>query len=64
MVRSTIDLAHQLGLVVVAEGTEDWETVQLLSELGCDYAQGYVVGHALPLTDLLAMTTMRLSDAA
>jgi EAL domain-containing protein (putative c-di-GMP-specific phosphodiesterase class I)/GGDEF domain-containing protein len=64
MVRSTIDLAHQLGLAVVAEGTEDWETVQLLSELGCDYAQGYVVGHALPLTDLLAMTTMRLSDAA
>jgi EAL domain-containing protein (putative c-di-GMP-specific phosphodiesterase class I)/GGDEF domain-containing protein len=64
MVRSTIDLAHQLGLAVVAEGTEDWETVQLLSALGCDYAQGYVVGRALPLTDLHAMATMKLSDAA
>ena len=43
MVRSTIDLAHQLGLSVVAEGVEDWETVKLLTELGCDYAQGFVI---------------------
>jgi EAL domain-containing protein (putative c-di-GMP-specific phosphodiesterase class I)/CHASE2 domain-containing sensor protein/GGDEF domain-containing protein len=64
MVQSTIDLAHQLGLTVVAEGAEDWDTVKLLTELGCDYAQGYAVGRALALADLLSMAGMRLSNAA
>jgi EAL domain-containing protein (putative c-di-GMP-specific phosphodiesterase class I) len=64
MVQSTIDLAHQLGLTVVAEGAQDWDTVKLLTELGCDYAQGYAVGRALALADLLSMAGMRLSNAA
>lgn len=41
MVRSTINLAHELGLQVVAEGIEDQQTFELLRELGCDYGQGY-----------------------
>lgn len=41
IVRSTIDLAHNLGLKVVAEGVEDAETLQMLAELKCDYAQGF-----------------------
>ena len=41
MVRSTINLAHELGLQVVAEGIEDQQTLDLLRGLGCDYAQGY-----------------------
>ena len=41
IVRSTIDLAHNLGLNVVAEGIENAETLELLIELGCDGAQGY-----------------------
>jgi diguanylate cyclase (GGDEF)-like protein len=41
IVRTTIDLAHNLGLEVVAEGVEDSKTVQELAELGCDYYQGY-----------------------
>lgn len=53
MVRSTIDLAHELGLQVVAEGVEDWETVAALDALGCDYAQGYVIGKAMPIEELL-----------
>ena len=44
MVRSTINLAHELGLEVVAEGIEDEESLRLLKELGCDYAQGYFIG--------------------
>jgi len=41
IVRSTIDLAHNLGLKVIAEGVEDKDTYDLLAILGCDYIQGY-----------------------
>jgi EAL domain-containing protein (putative c-di-GMP-specific phosphodiesterase class I) len=44
IVRSTIELAHNLGLQVVAEGVEDELTARLLVELGCDRAQGYFFG--------------------
>ena len=44
IVRSTIGLAHDLGLRVVAEGIEDQATWDLLTELGCDVAQGYAIG--------------------
>jgi len=47
IVRSTIDLGHNLGLVVVAEGVENRETWDLLREAGCDVAQGYFVSHPL-----------------
>ena len=40
IVRSTIDLAHNLGLTVVAEGVEDEITLDMLVEYGCDSAQG------------------------
>jgi diguanylate cyclase (GGDEF)-like protein len=41
IVRSTIDLAHNLGLKVIAEGVEDKDTYDLLTILGCDFIQGY-----------------------
>ena len=41
IVRAIIDLGHNLGLTVVAEGVEDDETLQRLRALGCDRAQGY-----------------------
>ncbi|HEV3096011.1 MAG TPA: EAL domain-containing protein [Candidatus Dormibacteraeota bacterium] len=41
IVKSTIDLGHNLGLSVVAEGVEDEKTVQLLREYGCDLIQGF-----------------------
>jgi diguanylate cyclase (GGDEF)-like protein/PAS domain S-box-containing protein len=41
IVRSTIDLGHNLGLKVVAEGVEDETTAQLLREYGCDFIQGF-----------------------
>jgi diguanylate cyclase (GGDEF)-like protein len=43
IVQSTIELAHNLGLVVVAEGVEDAATLAELGRFGCDYAQGYFI---------------------
>ena len=48
IVRSTVGLAHDLGLTVVAEGVEDLETWDLLTALGCDVAQGYFISRPLP----------------
>jgi len=44
IVRSAIDLAHNLGLKVVAEGVEMVSAVELLEEFGCDQLQGYHFG--------------------
>jgi len=52
IVIATIQLAHSLGLDIVAEGIEDAEVLQRLSELGCDYAQGRYICDALPLAEL------------
>ncbi len=52
IVRSTVDLAHNLGLQVVAEGVETLEHVEALGRLNCDMAQGFFISPALP-ADLL-----------
>jgi diguanylate cyclase (GGDEF)-like protein/PAS domain S-box-containing protein len=52
IVRSTIDLGHNLGLTVVAEGVENETTWELLTRLGCDGAQGYYFSRPLPDSDL------------
>ena len=52
IVRSTVDLAHSLGLRVVAEGVEDALTKELLAELGCDEVQGFHLGRPLRGHDL------------
>lgn len=46
--RATIQLAHNLGLAVVAEGVEDQRTWDLLAAMGCDAAQGYHVSRSMP----------------
>ena len=56
MVRSTILLAHDLGLQVVAEGVEDEATTILLRSLGCDYAQGYFVAEPMSFEELCRVT--------
>ena len=48
IVRSTIDLARNLGLVVTAEGVEDDATRRKLEQMGCDLAQGYELCRPLP----------------
>jgi diguanylate cyclase (GGDEF)-like protein len=52
IVRSTIDLAHNLGLAVVAEGVETQASWNRLAALGCDAAQGYWMSRPLPAADL------------
>ena len=54
IVRSTIELGHNLGLRMVAEGVEDAETWDMLKALGCDVIQGYHLSRPLPESDLLA----------
>jgi diguanylate cyclase (GGDEF)-like protein len=51
IVQSTIDLAHNLGLTVIAEGVESDETWRRLRTLGCDVAQGWLIGRPLPAAD-------------
>ncbi len=53
IVRSTIDLGHNLGLRVVAEGVEDETAMRTLEELDCDIAQGYFLGRPTPAAELL-----------
>ncbi len=53
IVRSMIDLGHNLGLEVVAEGVEHGDDLHLLQRLGCDLAQGYHLSPPLPLDELL-----------
>jgi len=48
IVRSIIDLAHNLGLTVVAEGVETTEILERLNALGCDIAQGYLISRPIP----------------
>jgi EAL domain-containing protein (putative c-di-GMP-specific phosphodiesterase class I)/ABC-type amino acid transport substrate-binding protein len=53
IVRSTILMARELGLVTVAEGVEDDQTLQLLKKNGCDIAQGYVISRPLPEAEFI-----------
>jgi diguanylate cyclase (GGDEF)-like protein len=52
LVRATIQLGHDMALRVVAEGIEDVATLELLSELGCDLAQGYFISRPMPANKL------------
>lgn len=53
IVRAAIDMAHSLGLKVTAEGVETSDVLQLLSAMGCDCAQGYLIAKPQPLKELL-----------
>jgi diguanylate cyclase len=52
IVRSVVDLAHNLGLKVTAEGLEEGAAWGLLGELGCDIAQGYWIAKPMPAEQL------------
>lgn len=53
LVKSTIDLAHSLGLKVTAEGVETATALALLKGMGCDIAQGYFIGRPMLIADLI-----------
>ena len=51
IVKSIVDLAHNLGLKVIAEGIEDQQVLNILHQKGCDYAQGFFIGRPMPATE-------------
>jgi len=52
IVRAIVDLGHNLGLRVAAEGVEDRATLDLLRAMGCDSAQGYYLGRPMPAAEV------------
>jgi EAL domain-containing protein (putative c-di-GMP-specific phosphodiesterase class I) len=54
MVRKTIEIGHELGMKVIAEGVETEEQLEFLRANGCDLAQGYFFSRPMPLEDLLS----------
>jgi EAL domain-containing protein (putative c-di-GMP-specific phosphodiesterase class I) len=52
LVRATVELGHALGLRVVAEGIEDAATLEMLTSVGCDVAQGYFICRPMPATEV------------
>jgi diguanylate cyclase (GGDEF)-like protein len=63
IVRSTIDLAHNLGLKVVAEGVESHEAWRRLEDLGCDLAQGFHVSRPVPAEAMTRLLVERRAAA-
>jgi diguanylate cyclase len=63
LVRSMIDLAHHLGMDVVAEGIEDQATFDLVKEFGCDMAQGNHIAAPRPIDEFLALLDSARSAA-
>jgi EAL domain-containing protein (putative c-di-GMP-specific phosphodiesterase class I) len=61
LVRCMIDLAHNLGMQVVAEGVESEGVYQQLVELGCDAVQGYHVHRPAPAVDVAGWIEQRLA---
>jgi diguanylate cyclase (GGDEF)-like protein len=53
IVRSTIELSHELGMQMVAEGVEDEAALQMLRAWGCDVAQGYHIARPMPAEQLI-----------
>ena len=64
IVRSIIDLGHNLSLNVVAEGVEDAYTWERLAEMRCTSAQGYFLSHPLPVSALMPWFDAREAAAA
>jgi diguanylate cyclase (GGDEF)-like protein len=52
IVRSVVDLGHNLALTVVGEGVESEDVLVALRDAGCDIAQGFLLAHPMPLDDL------------
>ena len=64
MVRSTVALAHELGMKVVAEGIEDRACLDMLGEMGCDTAQGYHIARPMSADAMMDFLGDRQRQAA
>jgi len=52
-VAAIVTMAHSLNMTVVAEGVETQAQLDMVREIGCDVAQGYLLGHPLPPNEFL-----------
>jgi EAL domain-containing protein (putative c-di-GMP-specific phosphodiesterase class I)/CheY-like chemotaxis protein len=57
MVGSLIELGHNLGLKICAEGVENRAALDMLAIMGCDRCQGYFISRAIPASDIASFTT-------
>ena len=64
IVRSTIELARNLGLRTVAEGVEDQRTWDRLCQLGCDVAQGFVLSRPIPADEFTTWLDARVASSS
>ncbi len=64
IVHSVIDMAHILGLKVIAEGVENGTVLKLLASLGCDLAQGYHISRPLPAKIITPQLSLGSWDAS
>lgn len=64
LVKIMIDIGHQFGMRVVAEGIENADALQALKELGCDYGQGYFFTRPLPRAEFEQWLQERESELA
>jgi diguanylate cyclase (GGDEF)-like protein len=60
---TVVRLASELGMTVVAEGVENVMQLEVMQQMGCEYVQGYLLGHPLP-ADLFVRTFMRVDQAS
>ena len=59
VVRAAINMAHASGIQAIAEGVETYEQLEILTELGCDQVQGFLLGRPVP-ADVFQQRYMRL----
>ena len=64
IVKTCILLGHELNMLVVAEGVEHAEHLELLKQMGCDLAQGYFIARPMPGSELMAWTKTRNSHVS
>ena len=64
VIRSIVELGHSLGLRVTAEGVEDLEALGFLREVGCDYAQGFLIGRPMDSASVSRWMARRASGAS
>jgi diguanylate cyclase (GGDEF)-like protein len=62
IVRSTIELGHNMGLQVVAEGVENERSREILRSLGCDMVQGYLLSKPIPADEFAAWADRHFGD--
>jgi EAL domain-containing protein (putative c-di-GMP-specific phosphodiesterase class I) len=55
VVEGVIDLAHKLGVIVVAEGVETQDQLERLRDAGCDKVQGYLLSRPVPMERLVEL---------